>query len=136
MGSMFSYSKTAMERAMKVRGAFCGRWRERSRDRRQQKKCRRDGLWKRRGVEKSKNRLSHPAWKSRKPRGIPTLQQPRRLLVNLTPDKSRATKTGHFNLLRTPTALALDSPKGNSCLRWPSVALTRYYRSRDGNSEV
>ena len=46
---------------------------------RQQKKWRRDGLWKRRGVEKSKNRLSHPAWKSRKPRGIPTFPQPRRL---------------------------------------------------------
>src|ERR1700674_4575854 len=46
MGSMFSYSKTAMERAMKVRESFCGRWRERSRDRRRQKKCRRDGLGK------------------------------------------------------------------------------------------
>ncbi len=45
----------------------------------QQKKSRRDGLWKRRGVEKSKSRLSHPAWKSRKPRGIPTFPQPRRL---------------------------------------------------------
>ena len=46
---------------------------------RRQKKWRRDGPWKRRGVEKSKNRLSHPAWKSRKPRGIPTFPQPRRL---------------------------------------------------------
>jgi len=46
---------------------------------RQQKKWRRDGLWKRRGLEKSKNRLSHPARKSRKPRGIPTFPQPRRL---------------------------------------------------------
>jgi hypothetical protein len=35
-------------------------------------KRRRDGLWKRRVVEKSKSRLSHHAWKSRKPRGIPT----------------------------------------------------------------
>src|ERR1700687_2252012 len=41
------------------------------------------GLWKRRGLEKSKNRLSHPAWKSRKVRGIPTFPQPRRRLVNL-----------------------------------------------------
>jgi hypothetical protein len=40
-----------------------------------------DGLWKRRGVEKSKNRLSHPAWKSRKTRGIPTFPQPRLRLV-------------------------------------------------------
>ncbi len=38
----------------------------------------------RRAVEKTldgkvKKRLSHPAWKSRKPRGIPTFPQPRRL---------------------------------------------------------
>src|ERR1039458_1338213 len=44
---------------------------------------RREGLWKRRGVEKSERRLSHPAWKSRKVRGIPTFPQPRRRLVNL-----------------------------------------------------
>src|SRR5690349_15332774 len=44
---------------------------------------RREGLWKRRWVEKSKSRLSHPAWKSRKERGIPTFPQPRLLLVNL-----------------------------------------------------
>src|SRR5713101_3353969 len=56
-------------------------------------KWRRHGLWKRRGVEKSKTRLSHPAWKSRKRRAIPTFPQPRRRLVN--------SKTGHFNLLRT-----------------------------------
>jgi len=37
-------------------------------------------LWKSRVVEKSKSRLSHHAWKSRKPRGIPTFPQPRRLL--------------------------------------------------------
>src|SRR5690348_8493553 len=42
------------------------------------------GLWKRRKAEKSKNRLSRLAWKSRKHRGIPTLPQPRRrLVVNL-----------------------------------------------------
>ena len=35
-------------------------------------------LWKSRSVEKSKNRLSHLAWKSRKQRGIPTFPQPRR----------------------------------------------------------
>src|SRR2546428_7181217 len=35
------------------------------------------GLWKKRGLEKSKNRLSHPAWKSRNVRGIPTFPQPR-----------------------------------------------------------
>src|ERR1700677_1462457 len=69
-------------------------WRKQSRGRK--------GLWKRRGVEKSKRRLSHPAWKSRKVRGIPTFPQPRRRLVKLLkPDMSCATKTGHFNLLRT-----------------------------------
>jgi transposase len=45
-----------------------------------QAKWRRDGLWKRREVEKSKSRLFHLAWKSRKQRGIPTFPQPRRLL--------------------------------------------------------
>src|SRR5712691_7379863 len=50
-------------------------WRRQSR--------RREGLWKRRGLEKSKNRLSHPAWKSRKLRGIPTFPQPRRRQVKL-----------------------------------------------------
>src|SRR5215472_6799721 len=47
-------------------------------------KSARAGLWKRREVEKSKSRLSHLAWKSRKGRGIPTFPQPRRLLaINL-----------------------------------------------------
>src|SRR6266436_3227437 len=41
------------------------------------------GLWKRRGLEKSQNRLSHPAWKFREVRGIPTFPQPRLRLVNL-----------------------------------------------------
>jgi hypothetical protein len=43
---------------------------------RQQKKWRRNGLWKRRGVEKSNNRLSHSAWKSRKPAGFPLSHSP------------------------------------------------------------
>src|SRR5260370_21972957 len=58
-------------------------------------KWRRHGLWKRRGVEKSKTRLSHPAWKSRKRRGIPTFPQPRRRLVNL--------KTGHITCYKNRT---------------------------------
>src|ERR1700681_4621150 len=62
----------------------------------------RDGLWKSREVEKSKTRLSHLAWKSRKRRGIPTFPPPpRRLVDSLKPDMSRAKKTGHFNLLTT-----------------------------------
>ncbi|PYX64162.1 MAG: hypothetical protein DMG74_13950, partial [Acidobacteria bacterium] len=39
------------------------------------------GLWKRRELEKSKTRLSHLAWKSRKRRWIPTFPQPRLLPV-------------------------------------------------------
>src|SRR5262249_12801991 len=48
------------------------------------KKSARVGLWTRREAEKSKNRLSRLAWKSRKHRGIPTFPQPRRrLAINL-----------------------------------------------------
>src|SRR5208337_5667042 len=67
-----------------------------------QLETRRPTLWKRRSVEKSKNRLSHRAWKSRQPRGIPTFPQRRRRLDEIQqPDISLATRTGHFNLLRT-----------------------------------
>src|SRR5262249_44045411 len=45
-----------------------------------EKKAAGDELWKRRSVEKSKTRLFHLAWKSRKPRGIPTFPQLRLLL--------------------------------------------------------
>src|ERR1700741_2545055 len=66
------------------------------------KKSAREKLWKRRSVEKSPKRLFHLAWKSRQPRGIPTLPQPRlRLGHEPKPDISCATKTGHFNLLPT-----------------------------------
>src|SRR5664279_1073836 len=59
-------------------------------------------LWKSRSVEKPKNRLFHRAWKSRPVRGIPTFPQRRRRLDELQqPDISLATKSGHFNLLRT-----------------------------------
>src|SRR5258705_3537059 len=61
-----------------------------------------EGRWKSRAVEKSKSRLSHRAWKSRKVRGIPTFPPPRRLLVNFVkPDISLATESGHFHLLTT-----------------------------------
>src|SRR5437762_13233982 len=70
---------------------------------------RRDGLWKRRGVEKLKTRLSHRAWKSRKNRGIPTFPQPRLLLVHYSkPDMSPAKRTGLVKLL-TQDHCALDS---------------------------
>src|SRR6202041_1347425 len=85
-------------------------WRKQSRGRK--------GLWKRRGVEKSKRRLSHPAWKSRKVRGIPTFPQPRRRLVKLLkPDMSCATKTGHFNLLRTGKFSVKDWETANGVVR-------------------
>src|ERR1700756_1546542 len=74
------------------------------------KKSARVGLWKRRQTEKSKNRLSRLAWKSRKHRGIPTFPQPRlRLDYQPKPDISLATKTGHFNLLPTDIRLGRAS---------------------------
>ena len=76
---MLSYSKTAMERAMKVEEVISRAKGEKDHGMAAEKMAGATGLWKRRGVEKSKNRLSHPAWKSRKPRGIPTFPQSRRL---------------------------------------------------------
>src|SRR4029077_14808878 len=58
-------------------------------------------LWKSRSVETPKQGF-HCAGKSRKGRGIPTFPQPRRRRsIDLEPDISCATKTGHFNLLTT-----------------------------------
>src|SRR6266403_4839841 len=52
----------------KYRESCRERRRKRSRDgQAAEKRAGATGLWKRRGVEKSKKRLSHPAWKSRKP---------------------------------------------------------------------
>src|SRR5467141_5394341 len=62
-------------------------------------------LWKSRSVE-TQRQGSHCAWKSRKGRGIPTFPQPRRRRsIDLKPDISCATKTGHFNLLTTQTVV-------------------------------
>jgi hypothetical protein len=47
------------------------------------------GRGQRRAPEKSKNRLSHHTWKSRKVRGIPTFPPPRRRLREIN-------KSGHF----------------------------------------
>src|ERR1039457_4654354 len=52
---------------------------------------------KRRAVEKSKSRLSHRAWKSRKVRGIPTFPPPRRL--------REINQNRTFHLLRKADAL-------------------------------
>src|SRR5271165_560777 len=69
---------------------------------RQRKMRRPKTLWKRRSVEKPKNRLFHRAWESRPVRGIPTFPQRRRRLGELQqPDISLATKSRHFDLLRT-----------------------------------
>src|SRR6266446_7289293 len=57
----------------------------------------RDELWKRRWMEKIKKRLSHPAWKSRKPAGFPLSHSPG--------DCGRLTKTGHFICYETGTFL-------------------------------
>src|SRR5258706_14897579 len=71
-----------------------------------------EGRWKSRAVEKSKSRLSHRAWKSRKVRGIPTFPPPRRLLVNFVkPDISLATESGHFHLLTTYVVFRILPPK-------------------------
>src|SRR5438105_3652403 len=55
-----------------------------------------EGRWKSRAVEKSKSRLSHRAWKSRKVRGIPTFPPPRRLL--------EINETGHFTCYEKRTS--------------------------------
>src|SRR5450759_255084 len=54
----------------------------------------RDRPWKRRSVEKSKSRLFHRAWKSRRRRGIPTFPPPRRLRMCSYNDHVRKPKPG------------------------------------------
>jgi hypothetical protein len=68
--------------------SLCGRRRKRSRDSRQQKKWRRDGLWKRRGMEKSKTDFPTPLGNPANPAGFP--------LPHSLGDCGRFTKTGHF----------------------------------------
>jgi len=64
---------------------------------RQQKKWRRERLWKSRGVEKSKNDFPTPLGNPANPRGITTFPQPRRLRdINYKPDISFTKKRGHF----------------------------------------
>src|SRR5215831_6632700 len=66
-----------------------------------QPKRRRDGLWKGREVEKSKSRLSYLAWNPADPAGFPLSHSPDGCWRLTTPDISLATRTGHFDLLRT-----------------------------------
>src|ERR1700678_4017557 len=89
-------------------------------------------LWRSRAVEKSQNRLSHRAWKSRPKRGIPTSPQPRRRrVINRQPDNSLATKTGPFNLLRTETG-----DRGESSAATRGFAIARGDESGDGLAAV
>src|SRR5713226_385778 len=87
---MLSYSKTAMERAMKVQEVISrGEGPEKDHGMAGSRKMRgRDGLWKRRWVEKSKNdfptQLGNPA----NPAGFP--------LSHSLGDCGRLTKPGHF----------------------------------------
>ena len=68
-------------------------------------------------VEKSKNRLSHHAWKSRKVRGIPTFPPPRRLL--------EINETGHFTCYQKRTS----SLAKNTASVWDAeVALLHSFR--------
>jgi transposase len=85
---MLSYSKTAMERAMKVQGVISRAKAKKITGWQAAEKWRRDGLWKRRWMEKSKNdfptQLGNPA----NPAGFP--------LSHSLGDCGRLTKTGHF----------------------------------------
>ena len=85
---MFSYSKAAMERAMKVQGVISPAKAKKITGWQAAEKWRRDGLWKRRWMEKSKNdfptQLGNPA----NPAGFP--------LSHSLGDCGRLTKTGYF----------------------------------------
>ena len=85
---MLSYSKTAMERAMKVQGVISPAKAKKITGWQAAEKWRRDGLWKRRWMEKSKNdfptQLGNPA----NPAGFP--------LSHSLGDHGRLTKTEHF----------------------------------------
>ena len=85
---MLPYSKTAMERAMKVQGVISRAKAKKITGWQAAEKWRRDGLWKRRWMEKSKNdfptQLGNPA----NPAGFP--------LSHSLGDYGRLTKTGHF----------------------------------------
>ncbi len=88
MDRMLSYSKTAMERAMKVQEVISRAKAKKITGWQAAEKWRRDGLWKRRWMEKSKNdfptQLGNPA----NPAGFPLSHSPG--------DCGRLTKTGHF----------------------------------------
>ncbi len=94
---MLSYSKTAMERAMKVQGVISPAKAKKITGWQAAEKWRRDGLWKRRWMEKSKNdfptQLGNPA----NPAGFP--------LSHSLGDYGRLTKTKHFICYEKGTSL-------------------------------
>src|SRR5258708_30855307 len=62
--------------------------------------------WKRRALKKSKNRLSHRAWKSRKVRGIPTFPPPRRRLREINENRTFHLRSEeHTSELQSPDHL-------------------------------
>jgi hypothetical protein len=85
---MLSYSKTAMERAMKVQGVISRAKAKKITGWQAAEKWRRDGLWKRRWMEKSKNDFPTELGNPANPAGFP--------LSHSLGDYGRLTKTGHF----------------------------------------
>ena len=85
---MLSYSKTAMERAMKVPEVISRAKAKEITGWQAAEKWRRDGLWKRRWMEKSKNDFPTPLGNPANPAGFP--------LSHSLGDCGRLTKTGHF----------------------------------------
>src|SRR5665811_609329 len=68
-------------------------------------------LWKSRFVEKSKNRLFHCAWESRKRRGIPTFPQPRRRVLYLE------LESGHITCYKNRTSSRANNTNLNCCVK-------------------
>jgi hypothetical protein len=85
---MLSYSKTAMERTMKVQEVISRAQAKKITGWQTAEKWRRDGLWKRRWMEKSKNDFSTQLGNPANPAGFPLSHSP--------DDCGRLTKTGHF----------------------------------------
>jgi hypothetical protein len=85
---MLSYSNAAMQRAMKVQEVISRAKAKKITGWEAAEKWRRDGLWKRRWVEKSKNDFSTQLGNPANPAGFPLSHSPG--------DCGRLTKTGHF----------------------------------------
>src|SRR5258708_36440714 len=84
------------------------------------------GRWKSRAVEKSKNRLSHRAWKSRKVRGIPSFPPARRLL--------EINETGHFTCYQKRTSSLANNTVGSGLWKVCKQIIHKTKRPRLGLS--